>query len=291
MEHVGMIVDVHVHVFPPGMFEAVWKYFEDRDWDVHHEHVDDIARSLRKNGVEIATGLSYPHKPGVAGSLNGFMASIGRRNPIFRPFASVHVDDPDLRDQVDYAIASPYLHGFKFQPLVQEFDMNDPRLDYLYASCREADFPLLIHAGDAPLPSRYVGFSHFRRLMRRFPELRVCVAHMGGSEFDRFLEMLDDHPLMFMDTAMINTTTDLFDNAWNGDEKRLAGHSDRICFGSDWPNVPYPYQEALDSVVRFPFPPGARSAVMGANACRYLKMETSPNKSAAQAKAVAGSGG
>lgn len=264
------VVDLHMHLFPPRMFEAVWDYFETRDWAVHREHVDDVARTLVSHGVTLACALSYPHKRGVARPLNEFMEAVGRDAPLFRPFGSVHVDDDGLRADVDHVIASPHLHGFKFQPLVQGFDVNDPRLDYLYARCVETGTPLVMHLGTAPVANPFVGFAHFAALMRRFPELRVCVAHMGAFEVDEFLAALDDYPQVYLDTTMINVRTHLFDTAWRGDAERLRRHADRICFGSDWPNVPYPYQEALDSLERFPLPPDALAGVRGENALRFL---------------------
>lgn len=268
------IIDLHVHLFPVRVFEAIWRYFDGVGWGVHREQVDEIAQTLRRHGVGLATGLSYPHKPAMARSLNRFMASVGEADGLFRPFASVHVDDEDLRAVVDEVLASPHLHGFKFQPLVQRFDINDPRLDYLYARCCETDFPILIHAGKAPVQNEHVGLVHFARLTGRFPELRICVAHMGLPEGDGFLRLCADHPRMFLDTAMINTRTDLFANRWQGDEELLRRHADRICFGSDWPHVPYPYQEALDSVARFPLPAEARDGVMAANASRFLRLDS-----------------
>jgi len=255
------IIDLHVHLFPEPMFRAIWDYFENRDWPVHRQGAEEIAETLQAHGITHATGLSYPHKTGVARELNRFNAEVGERLPFFWPFACVHVDDADLRDCVDEAIRSDHLHGFKFQPLVQRFDVNDPRLDYLYERCLEADFPILAHLGTAPMKNDWVGFAHFRRLMERFPELRICVAHMGADECDEFVHMLDSHPRMYLDTAMINTRTDLFDTTWRG------------CFGSDWPNVPYQYQEALDSVERFPFPNETLPEIMHNNALRFLKKE------------------
>jgi len=266
------IVDLHVHLFPERMFEAIWAFFKDWDWGVHREQVDAVAATLAGHGVTLATGLSYAHRPGVAGPLNEFMAAIGERHSMFRPFASVHVDDEDLKALVDRALDSPHLHGFKFQPLVQEYDLADPRLDYLYERCLERDFPILMHAGTGPIPNAYLGFEHFSRVLARFPELRLCVAHMGAFEYDAFLEALDDHPGLYLDTTMINTRTDLFDTTWRGDEQRLRRHADRICFGSDWPNVPYAYQEALDSLLRFPLPAEALPGLRGGNALRFLKL-------------------
>jgi len=252
------------------MFEALWRYFESRDWPVHHEDVQHIARTLEEHGVDGACGLSYPHKTGVASSLNDFMEEVGRRIPFFHPFGSVHVEDDDLVAQVDRVIESPLLRGFKFQPLVQRFDVNDSRLDGLYERCLETATPLIMHLGTAPISNPYVGFAHFSKLMRRYPELRVCVAHMGAFEVDSFLHSLGDYPQMYLDTTMINVHTDLFDTTYRGDEELLCRYSDRICFGSDWPNVPYPYQEALDSVSRFPFEADQLPGVFGGNARMFL---------------------
>jgi len=265
------IVDLHVHLFPPKMYEAVWDFFETRNWAVHHEYVEDVARTLTAHGVTLAAGLCYPHKTGVARSLNEFMESVGEKYPLFRPFATVHPDDADFREQVDYALASPHLHGFKFQPLVQMFDVNDARLDYLYERCQASSFPLIMHVGTAPVANEFVGVKHFRKLIKRYPDLRVCVAHMGGYEFNEFLYLMDEHPNVYLDTTMINVRTDLFDATWYGDEAALLRHADRICFGSDWPHVPYPYQEALDSLPRFPLPPKALVGVRGKNALCFLK--------------------
>ena len=266
------VVDLHVHLFPQRLFEAVWRYFETRSWPVHHEHVDQVAGTLAVHGVSRACVLCYPHRRGVARSLNAFMESVALRYPQFYPFGCVHLDDPEMAADVDYVISSPHLHGFKFQPLVQNFSINDPRLDYLYRRCVEEDVLIMMHAGSAPIANSFVGFSHFSKLIRRFPELRICVAHMGAFESDDFLQLLDDYPLVYLDTTMINVRTRLFDTTWRGNAERLQRHSDRICFGSDWPNVPYPYWEALASIERFPLPEEARPLVLHDNALRFLKL-------------------
>ena len=236
--------------------------------------MDAVARTLRAHGVVRTVALSYPHKPGVAGPLNRFMESVGRADDLFWPFASIHPDDEDFEAVVDHAVESPHIHGFKFQPLVQRFDVNHPRLDYLYRRCLDLDMPVTMHIGSGPMANEFVGPDHFRRLMRRFEDLRICVAHMGAPEYDDFLRMLGDHPGMFLDTAMINTRTDVFDTTFRGNPELLHEHVDRICFGSDWPNVPYPYSEAVDSASRFPLPSGYQPGIYTDNARRFLKLDT-----------------
>lgn len=264
------IVDLHVHLFPDRMFQAVWKYFESYGWAVHHENVEKIEQTLTSYGITLAVGLSYPHKKGVAESLNLFMEKVGREFPLFYPFASVHPEDENFEQYIDYAIQSDHIFGFKFQPLVQQFDVNTPRLDYLYTQCEERQIPIVMHIGSGPYGNQYVGPRHFAKLMKRFENLRICVPHMGGPEYDYFLSMLDDYPNMFLDTTMIETPTDVFDTRFTGNRKKLFEHSDRICFGSDWPNVPYSYREALDSVEGFGFQKEDRIRVMNENGIRFL---------------------
>lgn len=264
------IFDLHTHLFPPRMFRAVWDYFETRDWPVHREDVDEVAQTLQSHGVRGAVALSYPHKIGVARSLNTFMAELHERYDWLYPFASVHVEDADLDEEIARVFDSKNLFGFKFQPLVQRFDINDPRLDPLYAQCQERSFPVLIHIGSGPVANPFVGPEHFRALMERFPNLRACVPHMGVPECGEFLAMLDDYPQMFLDTTMVNTRCDLFDTTWHGDVETLRRHSKRVCFGSDWPNVPYEYEEAIASARRFGFDVEDLEGIYWGNALRFL---------------------
>ena len=267
------IIDLHVHVFPERMQKAVWKYFKSVGWGFHKEYPEQIRKTLLNHGVTHAVSLSYPHKVGVAKSLNHFMETLGQSDTMFLPFASVYPDDDDFRETVDYALNSPHLYGFKFQPLVQRFDVNDPRLDYLYEKCLERDFPITMHIGSGPIANQFVGFGHFDKLIKRFEQLRICVPHMGWTEFEEFLLMMDDHPNMFLDTAVININDNLIDTTYPVTLERLMRHADRVCFGSDWPLIHYEYQTALDSVKQFDFPPDTYHKVMHDNAVRFLKLK------------------
>ncbi len=266
------IIDQHVHVFPERMFGAVWEHFKSMGWGFHKEYAEKIKQTLSAHGVSHAVGLSYPHKVGVAKSLIRFMETLGQTDMMFLPFVSVYPDDDDFRETVDYALDSPYLYGFKFQPLVQRFDVNDSRLDYLYERCLERNFPITMHIGSGPITNDFVGIGHFRKLMRRFAQLRICVPHMGWTEFEEFLLMMGDYPNMFLDTAVINITDHAIDTTYPVEGERLIPHADRVCFGSDWPFVHYDYQTALDSVKRFGFPLEMLQKVMRNNAMRFLNM-------------------
>jgi len=109
--------------------------------------------------------------------------------------------------------------------------------------------------------------------MKRFPDLRICVPHMGAPEFDEFLYLMGDYPHMFLDTTMINTPTDLFDTTFKGNQELLFRYGHRVCFGSDWPNVPYEYNEAIASVEKFGFDPKSHGRVMCENGYHFLNLD------------------
>ncbi len=81
------IIDLHVHVFPDRMFEAVWKRFKSVGWGFQREYIDQISKTLIAHGVVRAVGLSYAHKVGVAKPLNCFMETVARTDPMFLRFA------------------------------------------------------------------------------------------------------------------------------------------------------------------------------------------------------------
>ena len=261
---------MHTHAFPKGWFEAVWSYFETRGWAVHRQYVGDIQKTLTSHGIDKAVALSYPHAKGVVQKLNHFMIQLVKDHPFFIGFGSVHIDEDDFDSIMDEVFQN--LSGFKFQPLVQCFDINHSKLDPLYDRCVAHDFPILIHAGTAPTANDYVGFKHFQTLMKNYPDLRVCVAHLGAFECEKFLHLCKDHPNMYLDTAMIQVKCELLDTFYHGDEDLLKSCADRICYGSDWPNVPYDYQECLASIERFPFSQKERQAMRGVNGARFLKL-------------------
>jgi uncharacterized protein len=82
--------------------------------------------------------------------------------------------------------------------------------------------------------------------MARFQRLRVCVAHMGAFDTDRFLALTERYPHLYLDTTMALTSaatpyvgaepTSITDDA-------LLRYHDRIMFGSDFPLIPYDYDE------------------------------------------------
>jgi predicted TIM-barrel fold metal-dependent hydrolase len=110
-----------------------------------------------------------------------------------------------------------------------------------------------MHCGSGPAPGRYTGPGPVTTLLARHPGLRLIVAHMGMPEYSEFLTLLERYPEVRLDTTMAFTPfveeTMPFPRAEHG---RLRAHGDRILFGSDFPNIPYRFVDAMRVLTRLP---------------------------------------
>jgi predicted TIM-barrel fold metal-dependent hydrolase len=72
-------------------------------------------------------------------------------------------------------------------------------------------------------------------------------------EYAEFLDIAERHERVFLDTTMALTPFAEAIAPFPGAElPRLFGLGDRIIFGSDFPNIPYRYAEALRALVDLP---------------------------------------
>ena len=74
---------------------------------------------------------------------------------------------------------------------------------------------------------------------------------MGTPEYEAFLDLADTYENVRLDTTM--SFTDFSEEGAPFPVElrpRLLDLGDKILFGSDYPNIPYPYAEGLDALVR-----------------------------------------
>jgi predicted TIM-barrel fold metal-dependent hydrolase len=79
----------------------------------------------------------------------------------------------------------------------------------------------------------------------------MIVAHMGMPEYVDFLDLCEQYDDLHLDTTMAFTpfTEELMPFPRKA-YPRLLDMSDRILFGSDFPNIPYGYLDALTVLTR-----------------------------------------
>lgn len=249
------LVDVHTHFMPQRMLDKVWAYFDaagpllGRAWPIaYRAEESERLRVLRSFGVGAFTSLSYPHKPGMATWLNAWSAEFAAATPDCLHSATFY-PEPGAGEYVAEAIAVG-ARVFKAHVQVGDYDPNDPLLDDVWGTLQDSATPVVIHGGHGPAPGRFTGPAAMVRLLARFPRLVLVVAHLGMPDYAEFLDLTAAYDGVHLDTTMAFTDfTEANVPFPTAELGRLLGLGDRVLFGSDFPNIPYPYLHAVDSVI------------------------------------------
>ncbi|MCA1781061.1 MAG: amidohydrolase family protein [Dermatophilaceae bacterium] len=270
------IIDVHTHFMPDQVMRKVWSYFDQagpltgRAWPIAYRAAEaERLAALRSFGLRGFTSLCYPHKPGMARWLNTWTAEFADANPdCIR--SGTFFPEPGAGEYVRAATVDG-VRIFKAHVQVGGYDPNDPLLDEVWEALQDSGIPLVLHGGDGPAPGEFTGHSHVRRLLDRYPRLTLVIAHMGMPEYAEFLDLTTEFPGVHLDTTMAFTR---FTEEQHPFPRALKGvlleRGDRILFGSDFPNIPYPYLEALDAVLDLGMGPEWERQVLHDNAGRLL---------------------
>ena len=266
-------IDVHVHLHPERLAQAISAVFARQGWQpLHGWEPTEVADSLAAHGVERFCFFSYAHKPGIARSLNAWLAETARKIPAGIPVGTVHAGDADVLAIADEAIDQG-IAGFKFHLSVQRFRADDARLVPFYERVAERGRFLIVHAGTMPYRDPFTGLEGFRRMMARFPALRVIVAHLGAFDTEGFAALTEEFPNLYLDTTM--ALTPVADPYLGGDAdaiptELLLRYQDRILLGSDFPLIPYPYEEERSFIARRRIPDAVARKILYENAARFL---------------------
>jgi hypothetical protein len=251
------LIDFHVHFMPERLLAAVRAYFDaagplvGRPWPIEYRQ-GEAARvaALRAFGVRAFTALLYPHKPGMARSLNDWGADFAARTPGAVHSATLFAE-PSAPADVARALGQG-ARVFKVHLQVGDFDPNDPVLDGAWGLLAEAGAPVVTHCGSGPVAGRFTGPGPAAALLARHPRLRLVVAHLGMPEYSGFLGLAERHPAVLLDTTLAFTRfTSGFGGPYRfpaGELPRLAALGDRVLLGTDFPNIPHPYPEALEAM-------------------------------------------
>lgn len=256
IEELGIpgLFDVHVHFMAPPVLAKVWQYFDSvgpkigRPWPITYRGSDEErVKHLRRMGVRWFSSLSYAHKPGIAEFLNDWTRDFAARTPDTL-WSATFYPEPEAASYVPTLIADG-VEVFKAHQQVGDFAADDPLLDPVWAAIEAAGVPVVLHAGSGPAPGDHTGPEGVGRVLARFPRLRLIIAHLGTPEVEEFLDLADNYDELRLDLTMAFT-------GWFGEEvpdrlpSRLRDLQHRLLFGSDFPNLPYPYAHQVASLVR-----------------------------------------
>ena len=275
------VIDAHVHLFPDNLFESIWQWFEDFGWPIRYRlKSPEVIEFLLSHGVKQIVGLIYAHRPGVARELNNYMANLCRKYPQLTGMATVFPGEENTRPILLEAFENG-LSGIKLHCHVQCFDMLGAAMHEIYRLCQEFDRPLIMHVGREPKSPAYscdpyelCSADRLEQVIKTFPGLRVCVPHLGADEFSSYCRLLKNYDNLWLDTTMTLADYLPFKNVPDLADMR----TDRIIFGSDFPNLPYAWDRELQQIARLALAREQLEKLLAQNAAEFYSITTEKNQ-------------
>jgi uncharacterized protein len=272
----AVIVDAHVHLHPDRLAAKVRAFFENNLRGADDEHRRPLAyptdpaevlAALAGDGIDRVWSFSYAHKPGIAVGLNEASADLAgafATGPVrVTGGATVHPADDEPAAIVVDAIDRLGLRVLKLHCSVGAFDVDDRRLDPVFAVAAERRLPVVVHLGhDISGHTETAELAALDRVATAHPDAPIVLAHCGHHAAHDALAVLDGHPSMHADlTPVGGSPVELA-------AVDIASRPDRFLFGSDAPNTPFTVGESLERVRQLGLPPDVEAAVVGGNAER-----------------------
>ncbi|MBW2515752.1 MAG: amidohydrolase [Deltaproteobacteria bacterium] len=269
------VVDAHVHLFPDHLFQSIWQWFDQYGWPVRYRLKSaEIVEFLLSRGISRIVGLHYAHRPGVARELNIYMSELCRLYPQLTGMATVYPGEKDT-DQILTQAFDAGLAGVKLHCHVQCFDMRGDGMHEIYRICQAADKPIIMHVGREPKSPAYpcdpyelCSAERLERVLAEYPDLRICVPHLGADEFDAYQRLIAQYENLWLDTTMT-----LADYLPFGKIPDLAAmRADRLMYGSDFPNLPYAWDREIQRILRLNLNPDRLLKLCGQNAMDFYRI-------------------
>lgn len=271
------VVDAHVHISPHRISAAIWKWFDENAWQIRYQmRASRVFEFLLSRGVAHIIALQYAHKPGIARALNEYMsekcAEFGQR---VTGMATVFPGE-DQAEKILQAAFDGGLGGLKLHAHVQCFDMNADYMNQLYDCCRNNNKPVVMHIGREPKSSAYrcdpyvlCRADKMERVLKDFPDVKFCVPHLGLDELTAYRKLIEKYNNIWLDTTM--AITDYFPV----EDKIALGHyrSDRIMYGSDFPNIPYAWDRELKELDAVNIPRRSLEMISHQNAIEFFSID------------------
>lgn len=246
-----MIVDFHVHLFPPEFqqdrarcfvgepaFEALYK-----DPGSRMVGTDEVIRSMDENGVDLSVVFGFPWRdPQKIKLHNDYILDAVARHPTrLKGFCCFDVEYPQAVNEVERCLESGMSGVGELATYLSCLDA--PLLDHLtpvMELCRENHLPVMFHTNE-PVGHQYPGkaphaITDAYQLIRRFPDNAIVLPHWGGGLF--FYSLLKKEVKELLTNVYFDTAASPY--LYDPEIYRKVSdfiNLEKVLFGSDFPLI------------------------------------------------------
>ena len=204
------LFDAHVHV--------------GRDIDGFVAPYDGLMSFLGAYGVSRAFAfcMDEPDRhPAFRAANDRTLAAAERSGGVLIPFVRLDLSESPVEEAE--RCLDRGARGIKLHPRAQRFQLNDERLEPVFAIAAERRVPILIHGGRGLPPIA----DHLRRLHEAHPEGQLIIAHCGIADLAALCECFAGRKGVFFDTS-VWSAIDILDLL-----SRVA--PEQVVYASDYP--------------------------------------------------------
>lgn len=173
------------------------------------------------------------------------------------------------------------LGGLKLHAHVQCFNMNSDEMNRLYECSWTHKKPIVMHVGGEPRSKAYrcdpyeiCSAESLEHVLLDFPSLKICVPHFGLNEISAYQNLIEKYDNLWLDTTMAMA------NYLPIKKKINLGRysSDRVMYGSDFPNIPYAWDRELKILKMADISYDALEKILNNNATDFFNLTFTPAK-------------
>jgi predicted TIM-barrel fold metal-dependent hydrolase len=151
-------------------------------------------------------------------------------------FLSLDPTVPGWEEELRFGHQELRLRGIKLMPMYAGFRPDDSRLDPLWTYATGHGLPVLLHTGttfvaQAPLECTLPRW--LDEVARRFPEVRIVMAHLGHPYEGECIATIRKHPHVYADISALHYRPWQFFNSLMLVQEYGVWH--KLLFGSDYP--------------------------------------------------------
>ena len=223
-----MVIDVHNHINPDRIAEAVMKVMRSSGMTLFGSvTIGGLRSSMERAGIDGAIVFCLAEKPSVVKPANDFLISVCDNKRLIG-LGTIHPDYEDYKEEIR-RLRENSIKGVKFNSLIQNFYPDDEKLFHIYEELGDDMIAFIHGGGPQATPQRLA------RVLDGFPQMKVVIPHFGGQHD---LEEAKRHIVgrnVYLDTSWPPRVADLPPETV-ADIIKSHG-SDKVLFGSDYPTA------------------------------------------------------
>ena len=266
-----MIIDFHTHCFPDALAPRAMAVLMQNASSLSLRPntdgtADGLLSRMKASGIDRAVVCNIATNARQMCKVNDFALETLVSRPNLIPLGSLHPQGEHLEDELT-RLANAGIRGIKIHPDYTTTEADSPDFDMIFALCEAKNVFVITHAGYDPVSPDHLHCTPamVRRIMDKFPRLKLVVAHGGGVSCEEDTLALLCGENVYLDTSLLTLRPD------GQDIMRhifLSHRPDRLLFATDTPWSDTAGEVA--AIRRMSLPASLESKIFSENAAALL---------------------